>query len=74
MTVLEKITEIFHNQMGDDDMVITADTTLEQAGLDSLDMVEIIMELEDAFSVSIADDMKFETVGALAQYIEEHKE
>lgn len=70
--IIEKIGEILRAQAGNDDLEVTESTSLADAGLDSLDMVEIIMELEDAFSVSISDDLKFETVGDLAKYIEEN--
>ena len=56
-----------------------ADVTLEaslQADLDadSLDLVELVMELEDAFSASISDEAaeKIQTVGDAVKYLEEN--
>lgn len=70
---LEKIQEILREQTGDDALTVTRETTLEEIGMDSLDFVQVIMELEDAFEVSIEDDQKFETVDSLIQYIENLK-
>ena len=70
---LEKIQAILREQTGDDTLAITRETTLEEIGMDSLDFVQVIMELEDAFNVSIEDDQKFETVDALIRYIEQRQ-
>jgi len=70
---LEKIQAILREQIGDDTLAITRETTLEEIGMDSLDFVQVIMELEDAFNVSIEDDQKFETVDALIRYIEQRQ-
>ena len=70
--IIEKIGEILRAQAGNDELEVAGSTSLSDLGLDSLDMVEIIMELEDAFSVTISDDLRFETVGDLVKYIEEN--
>jgi acyl carrier protein len=43
-------------------------------GADSLDIVELVMELEDAFDLSIPDEEaeKMQTVGDALKYISEH--
>lgn len=56
----------------------SAKTTLEEAGIDSFDVVEYIFEIEDAFGVEInfnankADD-RLETIGDFAQMIARQK-
>ncbi|MBY0109780.1 MAG: acyl carrier protein [Candidatus Babeliaceae bacterium] len=47
------------------------DTTLESLGADSLDRVEIVMNLEDHFSIEIDDEMaeKLNTVDDVVHYI-----
>ncbi|MEK7289757.1 MAG: phosphopantetheine-binding protein [Planctomycetota bacterium] len=59
---------------------ITADTPLFGAnslGLDSIDVLELIVGIKKTFGVEILDrevaEKIFTTVGAIAQYIEEHK-
>ena len=48
---------------------------IEDLGADSLDTVQIVMELEEAFNVDITDDEAetLTTVGAIKKYIEENK-
>ncbi len=55
--MFEKIKAIVIDQLNisDEDMV-TMDTTLEDLGADSLDMVEVIMAIEDEFDVQIKDE------------------
>ena len=47
---------------------------MEDLGADSLDTVQIVMELEEAFNVEITDDEAetLTTVGAIKKYIEEN--
>jgi acyl carrier protein len=47
------------------------ETTLDSLGADSLDRVEIVMNLEDHFSVEINDEMaeKLSTIGDVVAYI-----
>ena len=54
---------------------ITADTTLADLGADSLDLVELIMELEEDFDISIPDDVaqRIRTVGDAIRYIEQQQ-
>ena len=70
--MLEKIKEILQNNASYDGE-ITADTTFEEIGLDSLDMMQIIMDIEDEFGISVADDACLKTVGELMNYIEEQQ-
>ena len=50
---------------------ITPGTTLADLGVDSLDTVEILMEMEDEFGVTIEPgEVHVETVGELADYID----
>lgn len=50
------------------------DSTFEELYLDSLDIVELVMDLEDEFNISISDDDadEFRTVGQLFDYMETH--
>ena len=75
-TMLEKIIEIFASQLQIDSASVNADTLiLEDLGADSLDIIEILTEIEDTFDISIPDEdiPRFKTVGDIAKYIEERK-
>ena len=50
---------------------ITKDSTFESLGLDSLDIVEMIMDLESELGVELEmEDQKISTFGELAEFIE----
>ena len=49
---------------------ITADTTFESLGVDSLDTVEMVMDLEDELGVELELEEKIATVGELVAFIE----
>ncbi|GFZ31895.1 acyl carrier protein [Clostridium zeae] len=70
--VLEKIKEVIVEQLGVDADVITLETTFqEDLGADSLDLFQIIMDLEEEFNVKIEDVEAIKTVGDAVTYIEE---
>lgn len=49
---------------------ITMDTTFAALGIDSLDTVELLMNLEDSIGREIELDQKVETVGDLVRFVE----
>ena len=49
---------------------ITRDTTFESLGIDSLDTVEMVMDLEEALGVDLEMEEKVNTVGELVDFIE----
>lgn len=70
--VLEKVKEIVSEQMGVDVAEISEQTSfINDLNADSLDTVELVMEFEDAFEMSIPDEEaeKIQTVGAAVDYI-----
>lgn len=68
--VFEKIIGVLKDKLGDD-VVIERDTLLKDLGVDSLDVAEILMTLEDVFNVQIdTDGAKLDTAGDFADLIE----
>jgi len=49
---------------------ITPESRFEDLGIDSLDTVEMLMDLEDKIGFEVELDQKVETVGELAAFIE----
>ena len=70
MTVLEKITKILQDYKANQDLVVTEQTTFAELELDSLDIVELVMKVEDAFSVTIDMEENLKSVGQLMESIE----
>ncbi len=67
-----KVSEIVSEQMGVDKSEINRDTSfINDLNADSLDTVELVMEFEDEFDMSIPDEEaeKIQTVGAAIDYI-----
>ena len=71
----EKIIEIVAEQMGVDKSEITRETSfVNDLNADSLDTVELVMEFEDEFELSIPDEEaeKIRTISQTITYISEH--
>ena len=68
----DKVVEIISEQMGAEKSEITHETSfINDLNADSLDTVELVMEFEDEFDMSIPDEEaeKIQTVGAAIDYI-----
>ena len=66
----EKIIEVLANHLEMDASEITEETTFADLGVDSLEAVEIMMEMEDEFGVEIDPQEAGKSVNELAAYIE----
>ncbi len=74
-SVRDRVIEIVCEQMGQSKEKVSETTSfINDLGADSLDTVELVMELEDEFDLSIPDEEaeKIKTVGDAIKYIEEH--
>jgi acyl carrier protein len=68
----QKVIDIVAEQMGVDKAEITRETNfVNDLNADSLDTVELVMEFEDEFEMSIPDEEaeKIQTVGQAIDYI-----
>ncbi|MCM3665663.1 acyl carrier protein [Mesobacillus subterraneus] len=70
--VLERVTKIIVDRLGVDESQVTLEASFkDDLGADSLDVVELVMELEDEFNMEISDDdaEKIASVGDAVNYI-----
>lgn len=75
-SIEERVTDIVAEQLGVDKEKITRETSfVNDLGADSLDTVELVMELEEEFDISIPDEAaeKIQKVGEAVDYIEKAK-
>lgn len=70
--MLEKVKEIVAEGLGVDAADLTAETTFESLGADSLDLMDMVMSFEDAFEVEIDTESLSDltTIGSVVTYIE----
>ncbi|MBE7051236.1 MAG: acyl carrier protein [Ruminococcaceae bacterium] len=67
---LEKVKELLADHLEMDVAEITDETTFEDLGVDSLDTVEIMMEMEDEFDIEIKPAEVGKSVKELVAYID----
>ena len=75
----EKIVEIVTNHLALDEETakqLTPGSSMKEMKIDSLDIVEIIMKIEDEFEIEIPDEKleEFQNLGDIAKYIQQIKE
>ena len=75
----EKIAEIVTNHLALDEETakqLNPESSMKEMKIDSLDIVEIIMKIEDEFEIEIPDEKlkEFQNLGDIARYIQQIKE
>ena len=73
MSTFDKVKDVILDKLGvEESQIIMEASFVDDLGADSLDTVELIMELEEEFGIEIPDDdaEKITTVGAAVNYID----
>ncbi|HJJ07384.1 MAG TPA: acyl carrier protein [Clostridiaceae bacterium] len=74
--IFQKLKTIIVDQLGVNEENVTMEATfVDDLAADSLDIVELIMNIEEKFDLEIPDNdtEKIVTIGDVVKYIEEHK-
>lgn len=68
--IFEKIRKIIVEQLGVSEDDIKLETSFEDLGIDSLDLFQIIIEIEEEFDIQIEDAEKITTVEEAVNFVE----
>ncbi|MDB4766628.1 acyl carrier protein [bacterium] len=73
--LVHSITQRYADVLGTSPGVITANTRFSDLGADSLEVVEMVMELEEEYDIQISDDVaeRIETVRDAVKYIQDQR-
>ena len=77
MSLQIRMTDLIVEQLGvSREEVVPSASFVDDLGADSLDIVELVMSMEEAFNIEIPDDdaEKIQTIGDAVAYVEEHVE
>lgn len=70
MATIDTLKEILNDTLDIEPETVVEEATFEELGIDSLDMAELICEVEERFEVDFGEPEGLETVGALVAYID----
>ncbi len=75
--IFERVREAFREELGEEAVAeLTEDMGLEEdLGVDSLDAVALVMQIEDVFGIKISDEdaKALKTVGQVVDYVSGHQ-
>ena len=77
MDIFEKVRDLIAERLdiADKDSITETSSITDDLGADSLDVVDLVMDIEDEFSVEIPEDQveNIKTVGDIVKYIEDNQ-
>ena len=73
MAVFEKVQDIIVDELGKEKEEVKLETSFEELDADSLDLFQIINDIEDEFDVEVDTEADMKTVADLVKYVENNK-
>lgn len=70
MTSIDIVRDILHQNLDINPEDVTEDSTFESLNIDSLDLVELICDLEDRCEIDFGEPEGLECIGDLVRYID----
>ena len=71
--LFEEIREVICEQLGIEEDEVKIETTFEELGADSLDLFQIVIELEEKYNIQIEDVENLKTIQDAVDYVEKNK-
>lgn len=71
--LFEEIKGVICEQLGIEEDEVKLETTFEELGADSLDLFQIVIELEEKYSIQIEDVEGLKTIKDAVEYVEKNK-
>jgi acyl carrier protein len=70
MATIDTIRDILHENLDIDPASVNEDSTFDSLGIDSLDMVELVMTLEERCGIEFGEPEGLHTVGDIVKYVD----
>lgn len=67
--IFEKIKNIIVEQLNVEEEGLTLETSFEELGVDSLDLFQIVIEIEEEFNLQIEDAEAIKTIGDAVKFV-----
>ena len=71
--LFEEIREVICEQLGIEKDEVKLETTFEELGADSLDLFQIVIELEEKYDIQIEEVEGLKTIKDVLEYVEKNK-
>nr|WP_040211542.1 acyl carrier protein [Clostridium polynesiense] len=72
--IFDKIKKLIVEQLGVEEEKVALETSFEELGVDSLDLFQLIIDIEEEFKVQIEEAEAIKTVGDAVKYVEDNVE
>lgn len=72
--IFEQIREVVCEQLGVDESEVKLETTFEELGADSLDLFQVVIEIEEKFGIQLEDAESIKSIKDAVEYVEKNRQ